>query len=450
MAPVPLPVLLAVWTVAVVAAAASPALRLTDIDTGRAAPVAFPTTVAAVGNDSVAAAHHLAASLAGHLQMRVVPPAAARGLPHVAVGFGAATAAGVPAAQLVSLGDDGYTVTSCCSVAAGSVAVGASPGSLRGAMNGVFALLRQLGFQTLAPNVTQVPASVPAVPSGAGGWDLRVLPPFEEREVMADGVANCCCTCPATNTSGALGFNGIHAHGPAGIRSHNEWQAKYAVGAQVARSTDNVFFLLDPDPMHPCLRPKGQAGPVTYLCPSVFDAHPDWFVCRNTSNKTAAEPLGATVYPCTKSLVNVPYAMHVCWSHPTLVQKLVQAVLGVLNQSRSVLRPIATIAQMDGNELACPLDHALNVAENSTGGAQFHAINRIAAAVAADFPNATVSTLAYHGSREPPKKLRLLPNVMVRVCLDTVDQSAPLSHRRNADWAARLRAWTAAAPKIWV
>ena len=61
-----------------------------------------------------------------------------------------------------------------------------------------------------------------------------------------------------------------------------------------------------------------------------------------------------------------------------------------------------------------------------------------------------MSTLAYHGSREPPKNLRLGKNVMIRVCLDTVDQSAPLSHPRNAEWARRLRAWRAAAPRVWV
>jgi hypothetical protein len=70
--------------------------------------------------------------------------------------------------------------------------------------------------------------------------------------------------------------------------------------------------------------------------------------------------------------------------------------------------------------------------------------------VAARFPNATVSTLAYHGSREPPKRLKFRSNVMIRVCLDSVDQSAPLSHPRNQAWASRLKAWRLAAPRIWV
>jgi hypothetical protein len=70
-------------------------------------------------------------------------------------------------------------------------------------------------------------------------------------------------------------------------------------------------------------------------------------------------------------------------------------------------------------------------------------------ATAGGFPNATISTLASHGSREPPQILQFRDNVMIRVCLDTVDQSAPLSHPRNAAWQARLRAWRAASPRVW-
>ena len=415
----------------------------------------LPATIAAAGNDSLAAAQVLADSLSlVTMPVRVVSPAQAQSMNHVAVGFEAALAVGLPEARMATLGDDGFVVTTAHPVAAGSVAIGASSGSLRGAVNGAYSLLRQLGFHTLAPNASVRPAAVPMIPNG--GFDILVRPPFEEREVMANGVANCCCTCAATNVSGALGFNGIHAHGPEGIHPPTEWRNQYAVGVQVAQSTANVFDLLAPIgqswahgvPLL-CRRPKNVSGPPTYLCPSVFDAHPDWFVCRNTSNRTAAEPLGATVYPCTKELVNLPWAAQPCWSHPTLINQLTRAVLGILNASRQVHRPVATVSQMDGNALACPLDYQLNAIENSSGGAQFHAINAIANAVAAEYPNATVSTLAYHGSREPPKKLQLRSNVMIRVCLDTVDQSAPLSHPRNAEWARRLKAWRAVVPRIW-
>ena len=63
---------------------------------------------------------------------------------------------------------------------------------------------------------------------------------------MADGIADCCCSCAATNVSGALGFNGIHAHGPEAMHSAEEWEEQYAVGEQVAQSTANVFDLLAP------------------------------------------------------------------------------------------------------------------------------------------------------------------------------------------------------------
>jgi hypothetical protein len=104
--------------------------------------------------------------------------------------------------------------------------------------------------------------------------------------------------------------------------------------------------LLAPDPFHSCRRPKNSSGPPDQLCPSVFAAHPDWFVCRNASHRTVAEPLGATVYPCTAELINLPWSAQPCWSHPTLIQKLTRSIATILNRSRAVLRPVATISQV--------------------------------------------------------------------------------------------------------
>lgn len=336
----------------------------------------LPTLIAAAAGDDFSAAHLLAETLGGITV--VVEPAKARGKPHIAIGFEAAHALGVPMERLGLLGDDGYVIISTGSVPTGSIAVGASCGSLRGSVNGVYALLRDLGFHTLAPNVTLRPVSM-QLPAGPG-WNLTIRPPFHEREVMADGVADCCCVCAPTNVSGALGFNGIHAHGPVAIHNYSEWQNRYAVGVQVAQSTANVFDLLAPDPLHPCRRakPVPTGGGTQMLCPSVFEAHPDWFVCRNVSNRTAAEPLGATVYPCNSlELVNKPWEAQPCWSHPTLVATLTRAIRMILNKTASVLHPIATVSQMDGNALICPLDKAINAAENTSGGAQFRAINSI-------------------------------------------------------------------------
>ena len=134
----------------------------------------FPATIAAAGNDSLAAARVLADHLSPAMPVRVVSPAQARNVPHVAVGFEAALAMGVSAARMATLGDDAYLVSSAHPVPAGSVAVGASRGSLRGAVNGVYSLLRQLGFHTFAPNATARPAAVPVIPSG--GWDILVHP----------------------------------------------------------------------------------------------------------------------------------------------------------------------------------------------------------------------------------------------------------------------------------
>ena len=434
---------------------------LLAVSVQRANPSAFPRviTVAAAGPDNTT--EHFAARVLAERLGTVLHPAPRvvvtkgpqeRGQAQIAVGHGAALAVGVPASVLGSLGGgDAYILTTKGLSPPGSVAVGAAPDSDRGSMNGVYALLRQLGFHDLAVNASTRPTAT-ELRLPPAGFERVVRPAFEQREAMASGVASCCCTCAATNLSGALSLNGIHAHGPAGMHTLTEWHDRYAVGAQVAQSSANVFDLLAPNGTA-CRRPesvwKKNGWPPNQLCPSVFEAHPDWFVCRNASNRSAAEPLGSVVYPCTAALAFEPWQAQPCWSVPALVEELTAALRRILRANPTVLRPVATVSQMDGNPLVCPLDQAINDAENTAGGAQFRALNAIASTLAPEFPNATFSTLAYHGTREPPKKLKFHSSVMVRVCIDSVDPSVPLTHARNAEWAARLTHWASAA-KVWV
>lgn len=241
----------AATTIPVIASAGGgeQAARTDDVE----ASTPLPAIIAVAGNGSSLAAAHI---LADHLRLlmgsartvKVVSSAVvSAGMPHIAVGYEAARASGVPEGRLARADDDACIVSSVPPVAAGSVAIGAARGSLRGALNGIYELLRQLGVHTLAPNVTvlvggpQPKQPPPVIPQG--GWDIVLRPAFEEREVMADGVADCCCTCPATNVSGSLGFNGVHAHGPAGVHTHDEWQNKFAVGQQVAQATGTPIWV---------------------------------------------------------------------------------------------------------------------------------------------------------------------------------------------------------------
>eukprot|EP01045_Picozoa_sp_COSAG04_P025163 COSAG04_NODE_3253_length_3005_cov_3.655540_5_plen_181_part_01 len=115
-----------------------------------------------------------------------------RGQAQIAVGHGAALAVGVPASVLGSLGGDAYILTTKGLSPPGSIAVGAAAASDRGSMNGVYALLRQLGFHDFAVNVSTRPTST-QLRLPPAGFERVVRPAFEQREAMASGVASCCC-----------------------------------------------------------------------------------------------------------------------------------------------------------------------------------------------------------------------------------------------------------------
>ena len=107
-----------------------------------------------------------------------VPPGARRW----AVGYGASLALGVPASQLDGLGAEGFATA----VLNGSTAVAVSGGrgAARGAVFGVFGLLRQLGFRFYAPDETAVPTAA-AFEQAAGSLigHTRVTPAMIWRSV---------------------------------------------------------------------------------------------------------------------------------------------------------------------------------------------------------------------------------------------------------------------------
>jgi hypothetical protein len=151
-----------------------------------ATTTAFPATIAVAaagaGPNTIAAeafAARMLAQQAGAVlgaPPSVVPPPAAHGRPQVAVGHAASVALGVAPALLAKLGDDGFVLAA---VGSGSFAVGAAPGSARGALNGVYRLLLELGIQSFAPNVSSpLPASLRLPAPG-----FKVSPPCMTPEI---------------------------------------------------------------------------------------------------------------------------------------------------------------------------------------------------------------------------------------------------------------------------
>ena len=148
--------------------------------------------------------HHLGAPVrTAHTRDDVAAPV-------IAVGYQAAVWAGLPPDRLESLGNDEYLVTNSASkgLSHGYLAVASSPHSQRGTMNGIFALLRELGFEFFAAESSRVPAIPPQMPP----VDLHFSPPMFLRDIESSWETR------SSNLSAALGLDGGSAFAPVGGR----------------------------------------------------------------------------------------------------------------------------------------------------------------------------------------------------------------------------------------
>ena len=285
---------------------ASPARPSDDSTTG----VALLPARIVVADDASETEVWAAGKLAGFLKLPIMGNGgrADGAAAQIAVGHGAATALGVPAAALAPLDDDSYLVsTTAHGVPPGSVAIASSARSARGTMYGAFAFLRALGFEFFAEDATRIPNPLPAeLPA----MDTIYSPSYESRDLtMASRgigsnldrihtdnppffVGNCTAMAkakhwsggrcqrhgtiwrPGRNLSAALGLNGAWAFGPVG---------GFLAASDPPGGVATAFNLLTPSlnaDVPDC------AGIGTYEphakntpCPAVFRQHPEWFTC---------------------------------------------------------------------------------------------------------------------------------------------------------------------------
>lgn len=78
---------------------------------------------------------------------------------------------------------------------------------------------------------------------------------------------------------------------------------------------------------------------------------------------------------------------------------------------------IVSVSQNDWyNPCQCEKCKAIDDYEGSHAGTLLTFVNKIAAAIAEEYPHIAIDTLAYQYTRKPPKHIRPLPNVIIRLC----------------------------------
>ncbi len=155
-----------------------------------------------------------------------------------------------------------------------------------------------------------------------------------------------------------------------------------------------------------------------FLPPSeYYKDHPEWF--------TEFEGKRVSAYA------------QLCLSNDECVRALTDRVLETL-RSRPDARMIS-VSQND-NELYCRCEKCSALARKygAQSGPILHAVNKVARAVAKEFPDVLVETFAYDYSVAPPKGIKPEKNVIVRLCNIRNDFGTPLKDSASSVYPDRV------------
>lgn len=123
---------------------------------------------------------------------------------------------------------------------------------------------------------------------------------------------------------------------------------------------------------------------------------------------------------------NEDFSVQPCLTHPDVLRIVTSNVLARIRRDPSA--KFYGISQND-NQLYCECERcaAVDREEGSHAGTVVRFVNAVADAVAREFPDKFIETLAYQYSRVPPKKTRLRPNVIPCFCSIECEFSRPMT-----------------------
>ncbi len=132
------------------------------------------------------------------------------------------------------------------------------------------------------------------------------------------------------------------------------------------------------------------------------------------------------------------------------VKKLITArVLAYLQQNPTA--DIISVSQNDcDNHCQCAACRQLEEEEGSPAGPLLHLVNYVAAEVAKQYPHVAIDTLAYQYTRQPPRHVKPLPNVIVRLCSIECDFAHPLTAQSNQKFADDIRGWSKICQRLYI
>ncbi|NMC43438.1 MAG: DUF4838 domain-containing protein [candidate division Zixibacteria bacterium] len=135
-----------------------------------------------------------------------------------------------------------------------------------------------------------------------------------------------------------------------------------------------------------------------------------------------------------------------CLTNPDVYRIIVEEL-----RRRMQEKPQATFWSVSQNDTyvpcGCPSCRAIDSVEGSPSGSLLAFVNRIAA----EFPDKTISTLAYQYSRSAPKSIAPRPNVNIMLCSIECNRRKPLADdSANASFVKDVHDWTALTHNIFL
>jgi len=169
------------------------------------------------------------------------------------------------------------------------------------------------------------------------------------------------------------------------------------------------------------------ASPATY-----FKDHPEWFSERGG-----------------KRIGGNGERTQLCLTNEELKRHVVDKVLKWIEDNPGA--NIISVSQNDwDNHCLCPKCKALEDKEGSPAGPLLHFVNYVAQEVGKKHPDIAIDTLAYQYTRKPPKHVKPLPNVIVRLCSIECNFLQPLTHWSNRTFRQDIEGWSKVCNRLYV
>ena len=241
-----------------------------------------------------------------------------------------------------------------------------------------------LGVRWFTPDTTKTPQQndvpIPAI-------DKTIQPSFAYRSTSY--------TWPGQNAD----FNARLGRNPGGGGPDSPYGEQYAFNSQC----HSYFLYVNPN--------------------EFFDTHPEYF-----------SQIGGK---------RVRQETQLCLTNPDVLDIVTERILDAMRKNPHLKQ--FNISQMDYyNFCECPKCREMNQRLGTNGGTQFWFVNQVAQRTSKVFPDKLIGTLAYTYTEDPPKNLKMHPNVAVWLChmFPCCDSHPIATCPLNADYKRRALAWS--------